>query len=94
MNIPIEPELRKICQKIIQKGFNIQQWSEIESDDMFQLGSFVDGFDTNEQEFCFSYFEPDKTEYWFQFNIDIAKEISHGGIPDLIGRAPPYRTKK
>ena len=86
MDIPIEPELRSICQEIQSKALGLPQWSEIESDDMFQQGNFVGGFDADEQEFCFSYFAQNKSEYWFQFGLETAKEISQGLKPVLAGR--------
>ena len=86
MHIPIEPALKDICQEIHRKAFELLQWSEIESDDMFQQGNFIGGFDADEQEFCFSYFAPNQNEYWFQFSLETAKEISQGIKPVLVGR--------
>ena len=86
MDIPIEPELKNICEEIDAKNLQPAQWSEIESDDMFQSGNFIGGFDADENEFCFSYFAPNKMEYWFQFNLEIALEISQGNKPILKGR--------
>jgi len=87
MKIPIEPELVSICREITNKGLGVSQWSEIESDDMFQLGNFVGGFDADEGEFCFSYFASNKVEYWFQLNLHVVKQISQGINPTLIGRS-------
>ena len=86
MNIPIQSELRSICKDIESKNLDLSQWSEIESDDLFQLGDFIGGFDAEEKEFCFSYYAPNKNEYWFQFNHETAKEIALGKMPVLIGR--------
>lgn len=86
MEIPILKELRIICAEIDNKNLDASQWSEIESDDMFQSGNFVGGFDADEQEFCFSYNSPNDIEYWFQFNLEIAKKISQGQSPILTGR--------
>lgn len=86
MEIPIEPEFRSICQEINNKKFGLSQWSDIESDDMFQLGNFVGGFDADEEEFCFSYFASNKKEYWFQFSLDAANQISQGVKLVLVGR--------
>ena len=86
MEIPIESELKNICQEIHEKALELPQWSEVESDDMFQRGNFVGGFDADEQEFCFSYFVTNRTEYWFQFSIETAIEISRGATPKIVGR--------
>ena len=87
MDIPINTDLRTICQEIENKGLQEAQWAELESDDMFQLGCFVGGYDADEQEFCFSYYAPSKAEYWFQFSIEVAINISQGNNPSLLGRA-------
>ncbi|MCL6417874.1 hypothetical protein MIB92_19655 [Aestuariirhabdus sp. Z084] len=87
MDIPITSELRTICQEIEKKDLRESQWAEIESDDMFQVGCFVGGYDADEHEFCFSYFSPNKGEYWFQFSLEVAKHISQGNNPVLSGRA-------
>lgn len=86
MNIPIEIELRNICKEIESKNLQASQWAEIESDDMFKSGKYIGGFDADENEFCFSYFAPNEIEYWFQFSIERAKEISKGNKPVLTGR--------
>ncbi|MEW8053316.1 MAG: hypothetical protein AB2809_23415 [Candidatus Thiodiazotropha sp.] len=86
MDIPIEPDLRSICQDIQSKTLELSQWSEIESADMFQQGNFVGSFDADEQEFCFSYFAPNKIEYWFQISLETAQDISKGNSPVLVGR--------
>ena len=85
-NIPISEELESICKEIHLKGFSEKQWSEIESDDMFQSKSLVGGYDADENEFCFSYTQSQNEEYWFQFSLALAIEISNGGKPKILGR--------
>lgn len=87
MEIPITSELREICLEIPGKGYSEEYWAEIESDDMFQVGSFVGGFDADENEFCFSYFSPNEIEYGFQFDLNVASDISNGLKPNIIGRS-------
>ncbi|MGQ8364978.1 hypothetical protein [Glaciecola sp. 1036] len=86
MVIPIEQELKAICQEIFDKALGLPEWSKIESGDMFQQGNFIGGFDADEQEFCFSYFATNKNEYWFQFSLETAEEISQGIRLVLVGR--------
>jgi hypothetical protein len=86
MDIPIEPEFKNICKDIEAKNLQPHQWAEIESDDMFQSGNFLGGFDAEENEFCFSYFAPNKIEFWFQFNLETALEISKDKKLILTGR--------
>jgi hypothetical protein len=86
MRIPITKELISICNQINDKGYSIEQWKDIESSDMFQTEQFCGGFDADESEFCFSYFAEDRNEYWFQFTLLTAKEITNGiNTPELIG---------
>lgn len=71
----IYEDLRIICKVILEDNLSIEQWSEIEGDDMFQRGNYIGGFDATEQEFCFSVFIKSQ-EYWFQFSLDFAKDIA------------------
>lgn len=94
MIIPITKELISICTQINDKGYSVVQWDEIESSDMFQTEQFCGGFDVDESEFCFSYFAEDGNEYWFQFSIATAIEISNGVYtPELIGEIRKDSTK-
>jgi len=88
MDIPIEDELKSICIEIVNQDYSTHQWLEIESSDMFQSSSFVGGFDADEVEFCFSYFDENRTEFWFQFTLDQAKSISKGESVKLLGLKP------
>jgi len=36
MQIPIDDEFLTICDEILKEGLSVEQWREIESDDMFQ----------------------------------------------------------
>lgn len=65
---------------------SIESWCEIESDDMFQQGRFIGGFDADEREFCFSYYESSEVEYWFQFSLEAAFKISKGVKLSINGR--------
>lgn len=76
MKHEIEESLRVLCHKILNENKSIEEWSEIESSDMFQEGNYNGGFDSIEEEFCFSVYIDD-VEYWFQFPLeDVPKIIS------------------
>ena len=45
---------------------DVFEWAK---DDMFQKGSCVGGFDADEMEFCFSYYDKNHKEFWFQLNL-------------------------
>ena len=79
MNHKIEEDLRIICREILEEKKSLVQWAEIESDDMFQRGNYLGGFDATEKEFCFSLFL-DNNEYWFQFSLYDAEEITKNKI--------------
>lgn len=73
----IDNELKNICEQIRRENKTIEEWYQIESDDMFQSGNYCGGFDGIEQEFCFSYYDDEGKEWWFQFSFfDIEKIIS------------------
>lgn len=86
MQIPTKKELRSICQSIVAEGLSLDQWAEIESDDMFQSASFCGGFDADEQAFLFSWYANDSKEYWFQLSMEEAVGIATGGSPQIVGR--------
>lgn len=69
----------KICKEIYDENKSLNEWSEIESDDMFQRGSYVGGFDSTEEEFCFSVFI-DNNEYWFQISLSDIPNVINGKL--------------
>lgn len=87
MKYLIDSDLILICKKILFEKKSIDEWSEIESDDMFQQGHIVGGFDATEKEFCFSVFIKDE-EYWLQFPLADILLIVDGTISTLDARKP------
>lgn len=86
MIVPIDEDLRRIAQLIIQEKKSPDEWAEVESDDMFQEGSYSGGFDADEREFCFSYYAPDG-DVWFRMSLAGVEELASGGAPTLTGRS-------
>ena len=76
----VDDELRGICQSIISKVKSDEDWLKIESDDMFQVGPYEGGYSGIEQEFWFSYIDPDSKEWWFGFSLPDAKRIAEGNL--------------
>lgn len=76
--IEADDHLRAICREIVAEGKTAVEWGQIESDDMFSAGPFEGGYDATEQEFLFSYYAPDGTEYWLGFPLEIASKIASG----------------
>ena len=75
MKIKIDKDLLLIFERIKQKNISVKQWSQIESSDMFQTKYFNGGFDATEEAFCFSYYDINDTEYWFQITLDEIYEV-------------------
>jgi hypothetical protein len=78
----IQDELIQLCQNILSERKTIEQWREIESSDMFQSKNYNGGFDSIEDEFCFSVYIDDK-EYWFQFPLEDVQRIVNGELQEL-----------
>jgi len=81
--IQVDEILRDICREIVAQGKNETQWTEVESDDMFQAGPYVGGFSKIDQEFWFSYHSPEGKEWWFGFPLRDAKRIAGGQLQFL-----------
>lgn len=82
MKIKLDEEFLVIAEEILAENKSIEEWSEIESDDMFQSGPFVGGFDGIEKEFCFSY-ESVNGEYWFQLPLSSMQDVVRGKVFDI-----------
>jgi hypothetical protein len=82
MDHPVDDTLRQICREIIEEQRSQAGWAEVESDDMFQSGNYVGGFDADEQAFCFSVYRPDG-EYWFQISLQQVYDIVDGKLQNL-----------
>ncbi len=77
MKHTLEKDFLEICKDILSEYKTLEDWRKIESDYMFQIGNYADGFDATENEFCFSVFVND-FEYWFQLSLDEIKEVLNG----------------
>lgn len=86
MEIPIQEELKNICRTILGEGKSEEEWSDIESDDMFHQGSYSGGFDATERAFCFSFRDKSGIEHWFQFTLSEAERIASGQSVRIEGR--------
>ncbi len=72
----------KIADIILKEDMTVNEWAEVESDDMFEEGEYVGGFDATEMEFCFSVYI-DKKEYWFQLPLEEIKDALTGKIKQV-----------
>lgn len=73
-----DDDLRGICREFVAQGRNLNEWDSVESDDMFQRGAFVGGYEGSEQAFTFSYYDAAKKEWWLSFALPVAEKIARG----------------
>lgn len=76
MELKVDDELRRICAEIVKEARSLEEWREIESDDLIQTLHYVGGFDATEDAFCFSARHPGSDELWFQFTLEEASDIA------------------
>lgn len=79
MNKFVDDEFIGIAKKILENNKSEKEWSEVESDDMFQSENYCGGFDSIEMAFCFSFYS-EGSEFWFQFTLNEARDILSGDI--------------
>lgn len=85
----VNSDFKAICQTIMKEDKSLEQWALIESDDMFEKGKYVGGFDATEMEFCFSVRE-DGNEYWFQISLEEVKDVVNDLKTDFEARDADY----
>ncbi|MCB0096959.1 MAG: hypothetical protein KDE46_14620 [Caldilineaceae bacterium] len=76
MILEVDKDIYDICQSILREGKDKEAWSKIESDDMFQFGPYIGGYDATESAFCFSYYDEHHNEFWFQLTLTEIEEIA------------------
>lgn len=86
--LDVDDELIAICKKIQSENKTDKLWSEVESSDMFQSPKYCGGYESVEQEFCFSYFSEEDKEWWFQLSLDDVGMIVEGRLKYLDLFAP------
>lgn len=65
----VDEEFILICEEIESENKSDEEWSAIESSDMFQTSRYNGGYDSTEQEFCFSFYDSNEREWWFQLSL-------------------------
>lgn len=87
MVITVNKDFLSICKNILEQKLKEEEWAKLESDDMFQEGSFEGGYDADEIAFCFSYYDNNGEEYWFQLTLDEIEKVAYGEMIDFEGRS-------
>lgn len=88
MKIKIDDEFKALCKKIVNMNLKIDQWNNIESDDMFQTTNYEGGYDAIEQAFCFSFYDKQRNEYWIQISLDQMQDILVDKLKYIEARLP------
>lgn len=89
MEISVDPEFVVICKEIINTGLTLDEWHANESDDGIQTEHYCGGFDGIEEAFCFSYYDSEKKEWWFQLSLDEVEQVVSGKLT-MISIRPAY----
>jgi len=83
MEIKVDEQLKGILEEIKGFDYSVDQWAEIESDDMFQTQSYCGGFDGDAKSFYFRYFTKAGDQFWFDFRLEDITSLLSGAIPVL-----------
>jgi hypothetical protein len=75
LKILIEDEFLHLCNEIQNRNLSLNEWRKIASTDMFQSPNYCGGFDEIEDAFCFSYYDKDGKEFWFQIDLEDVNKI-------------------
>ena len=75
MRMKVDKEFVEICQAIAAENKTLEEWALLESDDCFSSINYVGGFDETEMAFCFSYYDSQKREFWFQITLEEVSQI-------------------
>lgn len=78
--LEIDDEFISICRQIKSEGKSNEEWSAIESSDMFQSAQYCGGYEGIEEEFCFSYFGKSGKEWWFQLSLLDIESVIDGKL--------------
>jgi hypothetical protein len=86
MQIQVDHEFLTLCEEILKEDHSLEEWREIESDDMFQSPHYEGGFDATEDAFCFGYDDHDGGELWFQLTISEMMAVVAGELKSIEAR--------
>ena len=65
--VDVDDALRVIAGEIVDANKTDTDWAAVESDDSFQRGAWLGGYDADERAFCFS--RKSDPELWCQFEL-------------------------
>ncbi|WP_196140650.1 hypothetical protein [Aliikangiella sp. G2MR2-5] len=82
--LKINYELLQILNEIRSENKTDEDWSLIESCDMFQSPKYCGGYDATERCFLFSYFDENEKEWWFEIKLLDIPLILSGEISSIV----------
>lgn len=88
MELKIDEEFKTICCRIVSENRKTDEWREVESCDAFQSTHYCGGYDADEDAFCFSYYDGEKSEWWFQLTLDEVQKVVSGELNRIFIRRP------
>ena len=83
--LPVDADLAAIAADIIREDRTELEWAAVESDDTFQRGRYVGGYEEPERAFTFSFYGQEE-EVWFQFTLEEARAIAAGRQKAVLAR--------
>lgn len=86
MKIAVDNEFLSICKNIIQENKDIEDWRLVEADDYFISENYEGGFDATEDAFCFSYYDFNKQEWWFQLTLEEVDQVLTREMKEILIR--------
>jgi len=84
----VDSELLSIVAEIISMNLTLEDWNKQESSDQFQSEHYVGGYDSDEEAFCFSYYNKDNEEFWFDIAYKDLASLKDKKISVLPLRSP------
>jgi hypothetical protein len=82
--VDVDDALRVIAGEILAANMSDAEWAAVESDDGFQRGAWLGGYDADERAFCFG--RKTVPELWCQFDLADAPGIAQGAVRSLPAR--------
>lgn len=82
----VDQEFLEICTKITQEAKTVSEWRSTEASDTFQTQHYCGGFDSIEDAFCFSYYDDQSAEYWFQLSLEDIQKVASLEIKEILLR--------
>ena len=88
MQLPVDSELRALASEIVSWMASQPDWRELEGSDVFQSPNYSGGYEALEEAFTFSYYDPDRREWWFQLGAADVEGLADGRTHSITIREP------